>query len=115
MSIPTDIKHIVHDPDVYGGKPRIEGHWIAVHDIAICHQQGYTPEQIATEIFPGLTLAQVHAALVYYYEHQEEIDREIAEEAADIKARAQADTSPLAKRMRHAIEERWPYQPGRLV
>jgi hypothetical protein len=34
------------------------------------------------------------------------IDREIAEEAADIKARAAADMSPLAQRIRAAITER---------
>lgn len=106
MTVPTDIKHIVRDPDVYGGKPCVEGHRIAVHDIAVIHNQGYSPEQIAAEHFPTLTVAQVYAALLYYAEHKAEIDREIAEEAADIKARAAADMSPLAQRIRSAIAER---------
>lgn len=112
MTTPADIKHIVRDPSVYGGRPSIEGHRIAVHDIAVSHQQGYTPDQIASVMFPGLTLAQVHAALLYYYEHQSDIDREIAEEAAEIRARAQADQSVLAQRMRHAIQTRREQETG---
>lgn len=106
MTTSTDIKHIVRDPNYYGGKPCIDSHKIAVHDIAVRHNQGYMPEQIVSELFPLLTLPQVYAALLYYYEHEEEIDHEIAEEAADVKARAQADMSPLAERIRQAIKER---------
>jgi uncharacterized protein (DUF433 family) len=105
-TIPTDIKYIVRTPDVYGGKPRIEGHRIAVHDIAESHNMGLTPEQIVAEHYPALTVAQVYAALLYYYDHKVEIDREIDEEAADIKARAQADMSPLAQRLREQIKRR---------
>lgn len=103
-TIPTDIKHIVRTPNIYGGKPRIEGHRIAVHDIAVSSNMGLTPEQIISERYPTLSLSQVYAALLYYSEHKEEIDREIAEEAADIRARAQADNSPLARRVRKAVK-----------
>lgn len=107
MSTATDIKHIVRDPKVYGGKPCIEGHRIAVHDVAVARYfHGYTPEQIASEAFPSLTLAQIYAALLYYQEHKDEIDREIAEDDAFIRAQAQADVSPFAQRMRQAIAER---------
>ncbi len=105
-SIPTDIKHIVRTPNVYGGKPRIDGHRISVHDIAESHNLGLTPEQIIAEHYPTLSLTQVYAALLYYHEHKDEIDREIAEEAADIRTRAQADNSPLAQRLRAQIRER---------
>jgi hypothetical protein len=53
-----------------------------------------------------LSLAEVHAALSYYYDYQDEIDREIAEEAAEHAALAEADTSPIAQRMRALIAER---------
>jgi len=98
MASPTDVKHIVRDPDIYGGKPCIEGHRIAVHDVASWHHQGETPEAIAEGY--GLTLAQVYAALSYYYDHQEEVDREMVEEDADIRARGAVDMSPLAQRLR---------------
>ncbi len=105
-TIPTDIKHIVRTPGIYGGKPCIEGHRISVHDIAERHNLGLTPEQIVAEHYPTLSLAQVYAALLYYHEHKDEIDREIAEEAADVKARAQADASSLAQRLREQIRQR---------
>lgn len=97
----TEIKYIVRDEQIYGGKPRIQGHRVAVHDIAAWHWQGETPEGIARGY--GLALAQVYAALVYYYDHQEEIDRQIEEEDAEIRARAAADTSPRAQRLRAGI------------
>jgi uncharacterized protein (DUF433 family) len=109
MITPTDTKHIVRDPDVYGGKPCIEGHRISIHDIAVWHQQGQAPEAIAHDF--GLTLGQVYAALSYYYDHQDEIDREIAQEVADVAARARADNSPLAQRIRAAIAARRGQQP----
>jgi uncharacterized protein (DUF433 family) len=37
-----------------------------------------TPEELVDE-FPHLTLAQVHNALSYYYEHPDEIHQEIKE------------------------------------
>lgn len=108
MSTATDIKHIVRDANIYGGKPRIAGHRVAVHDIAVCHNGGYTPDQIVGELYPTLTLPEVYAALLYYYEHKDEIDAEIAAEDAEIRARAaaDADASPLAQKIRATLEER---------
>jgi len=31
----TEIKYIVRDEEIYGGKPRIQGHRIAVHMLAL--------------------------------------------------------------------------------
>ena len=41
-------------------------------------RQGLSPEELVKE-FPHLTLAQVYDALSYYYDHQEEIERELRE------------------------------------
>jgi len=38
-----------------------------------------TPTEIVTT-YPTITLAQVHAALAYYYDHRDEIQAEIEEE-----------------------------------
>ncbi len=103
---PTEIKGIVRTPGVYGGLPRIEGHRIAVHDIAEYIQQGYTADRIVSEVYPHLSLAQVAAAIHYYYEHQEEVDREIAEDIAEVKRLAQENMSPLAQKLRQHINER---------
>jgi len=40
---------------------------------------GLAPEQFAEEVHPALTPAHAHDALSYYYDHRDEIDREIAE------------------------------------
>jgi uncharacterized protein (DUF433 family) len=70
---------IVRTPGTCGGKPRIDGHRIKVEHIAICHERmGMSPDEIVTS-HPTITLAQVHAALAYYYEHKAEIDADIEE------------------------------------
>src|SRR5579885_349920 len=107
MAIPTDIKYIVTDPEIYGGRPIIAGHRIAVIDVAIWTRQGMTPEQIATE-FP-LTLAQIHAALAYYCDHREELDKQLAEDETLLAAYAAQDHSPIMEKLRDlgkALRER---------
>ena len=62
--------HIVKTPGTCGGRARIDGHRIRVQDVAIEYEwQGLSPEEMCHE-HPGLTLAQVHAALAYYYDHR---------------------------------------------
>jgi uncharacterized protein (DUF433 family) len=79
----VDQVRIVKTPGVCGGTPRIDGHRIRVQDVAIEHEwQGLSPDEICRE-HPGLTLAQVHAALSYYYDHRAEI---LAEIEADRRA-----------------------------
>jgi uncharacterized protein (DUF433 family) len=99
----TDITHIVSTPGIRGGKPRIRGHRIAVHDIAVYVGQGMCPEEIAETY--RLTLGEVHAALSYYYDHRDRIDREIVAEAEEIRRLGQADHSPVAERVRNARRE----------
>ena len=104
MTVETGYKHIVQTPGFYEGRPCIDTFKISVHDIAVWTRQGQTPEEL-TRAF-GLTLAQVYAALTYYYDHQEQIDREIQEHDVFIAAQADADTSSVAERMRQAIASR---------
>lgn len=76
----TDISTlIISTPNICGGRPRIAGHRITVHNIAVDSNAGITPETIITER-PQLTLAQVYAALAFYYANKEIIDAEIAAE-----------------------------------
>jgi uncharacterized protein (DUF433 family) len=74
---PADRVRIVSTPGICGGRPRIDGHRIQVEDVAIWHERmGMSPDQIVSE-YPSLTLADVHAALAYYYENRERIDADI--------------------------------------
>jgi uncharacterized protein (DUF433 family) len=67
-------RHIEITPGTAAGKPRIVGHRISVQDAVIWHERlGLSAYEIATE--HDLSLADVYAALTYYYDHREEIDR----------------------------------------
>lgn len=75
-SVATEYAHIVRTPGVLAGEPRIADHRIRVRDIVAARDHGgFTPEQIASAVYPGLTKAQVYAALAYYEDHRDEIDR----------------------------------------
>ncbi len=83
-------------PDIAGGKPRIAGHRITVQDVALWYEWlGRPIEEIATE--HDLTLAEIHAALAYYYAHQKEIDRSIRESADFVAALRVRIPSKLVK------------------
>jgi uncharacterized protein (DUF433 family) len=85
---PPGHEHIIVRRGCCGGKPHIAGHRIKVQHIAVWHErQGKTPDEIVAE-YPGLTLADVHAALTYYYDHRDRIDADI---------RADADCAGLLK------------------
>ena len=73
-------EHIEIVQGVGGAKPRIAGHRIRVQDVAIWHEKlGMSPDEIVDR-HPTITLADVHAALAYYWDHRAEIERAIAEE-----------------------------------
>ncbi len=74
---PADRVRIVSTPSVCGGRARIDGHRIQVEDVAIWHERmGMSPDEIVSE-YPSITLADIHAALAYYYENRDRIDADI--------------------------------------
>ena len=74
--------HIAVDPHVMSGRPCIAGTRVRVMDIAAARKAGVTAEEL-TGYFSSraLTLSEVHSALSYYYDHQEEMDAALAEDA----------------------------------
>ncbi len=72
----TVYSHITKDPEVCGGRACVDGTRIRVADIVCLKHLGQTPEQML-ETYSSLNLAQVHAALSYYYEHSDEIDADL--------------------------------------
>jgi uncharacterized protein (DUF433 family) len=67
-------EHIAKTPGICGGRACIVGHRIRVADIVAWHdKRGYCPDEIV-EMFPGITLADVHAALAYALDHHDEIE-----------------------------------------
>ncbi|MCU4741627.1 DUF433 domain-containing protein [Halobacteria archaeon AArc-m2/3/4] len=60
---------LVQDPEHSNGAPTIEGTGIRVTDIAVAYEHsGYEPDEI-TQLYPDLSLGDVHRALAFYYEH----------------------------------------------
>jgi uncharacterized protein (DUF433 family) len=73
MTPKTLNQHIEMTPGVCGGKPRVAGRRITVEQIATWHELlGISADEIASEY--DLELADVYAALTYYFDHRQEID-----------------------------------------
>lgn len=79
MDTILSINLISSNPDVRGGRPCIAGTGVRVSDVVMVmlfHTDA--PGDIAAWF--GLSLAQIHAALAYYYEHKAEIDEDIRQQ-----------------------------------
>lgn len=97
---PTLTQHIEMRPSaIHGQKACIVGTRISVQDIYVWHElMGKSPDQIILE-YPFLTLAQVHSALAYYYDHADAIREQVKcgrEEAERIKS---SNPSKLAAKL----------------
>jgi uncharacterized protein (DUF433 family) len=78
--VPGLADSIVKTPGVCSGQPRIAGTRIKVkHVYTWIERMGMTPPQVVAE-YPQLTMAQVHAALAYYWSHCDEIYQDIENE-----------------------------------
>ncbi len=96
----VSVEHITLTPGVCGAKPCIAGTRIRVQDIYVWHElQGRSADEIVSD-FPHLRLGDVYAALAYYWDHREEIDRQVQEEAAFVEAMKKKTPSPLEEKLR---------------
>lgn len=79
----------------------ISGTRVKVIEVAVDKlAHGSSPEEMHFQ-YPHLSLAQIHAALAYYYEHQAGFDAEILEQLEQVRAqRAKAGETPLHERLR---------------
>lgn len=64
---------------IAGPQAMIKGTRVPVSIIIGYLRMGETPESLVENILPHLTLAQIYDALSYYYDHQAEIEQEMAE------------------------------------
>jgi uncharacterized protein (DUF433 family) len=75
-------EHIEIVPGTGGPKAVIKGHRIRVQDVAIwCERLGMSVDEVVDQ-YPQLTMADVHAALAYYWDHRDEIESRIADDHA---------------------------------
>jgi uncharacterized protein (DUF433 family) len=97
---PVATSHIEERAEKCGGKPCIQGTRIRVHDIYAWHVLG---GQSAVDILAGhpeLSLASIHAAISYVFDHREEIEREIVEENAAYEQLKRNAASKVAEKLR---------------
>ena len=76
--------HIGSDSEIANGKPIIVGTRITVRCIAAYYQMGMSADEILTTL-RHLTPSQVHSALAYYFDNQEEVDTDLAE-SSDVES-----------------------------
>jgi len=64
----------------------VDGRNVKVIELILDHQTySNSPEEIALE-YPDLSLAQVHAAFSYYYDHQEALDADLKGRYVNVEA-----------------------------
>jgi uncharacterized protein (DUF433 family) len=91
--------HIERKAEVCGGRACIAGTRIRVQDVFGWHEkEGVSPDEIVSR-FPQLTLADVHAALAYYWDHREEVERQMREDDLLVTDMKRQIPSKLARRL----------------
>jgi uncharacterized protein (DUF433 family) len=95
----TKSDRIISKPEVCGGKPCISGTRIRVQDIFIWHElQSLSADEIVSR-FPHLSLSDVYTALAYYWDHQDEIQKQMNEETVFVEQMKQKYPSLLKQKL----------------
>ena len=81
---------IVSTPDVCSSRPTIAGKRFSVEQIAALTKEGLTPQNIKDE-YDFLTLAEIHAALAYYYANLEQIESYLASDVEEYRQLSRQD------------------------
>ncbi len=89
--------HIDYDAQ---GAPIVAGTTMKVVELVMAQRaHGWSPEELCFQ-FPHLSMADVHAALAYYWDHESEIDEDIETRFRFAnESRRQNTSSPLAQRL----------------
>jgi len=97
-------EHIELTLGVCGGKPRIAGHRITVQNIAVWYEQmGMSPDEILLH-YPSINLSDIHAALAYYYDHREEIRKQIEDDECFALEMEKTTVSLVQQKLRNRRE-----------
>jgi uncharacterized protein (DUF433 family) len=93
MSQIQQTSHIELQRGVRGERAFITGHRVRVQDIVLWNEEGLPADEIVARV-PTISLADVHAALAYYYDHREEMDRQIQADESFASKMEEADHPP---------------------
>ena len=69
---------------------RDQGYWVAgsrvsLDSVVVAFLNGLSPETIAAESFPTLTLEQIYGAITYYLAHRDEVDAHLQQADDDFE------------------------------
>ncbi|MCL5961827.1 MAG: DUF433 domain-containing protein [Chloroflexi bacterium] len=98
MSIQTRYEHIALDDNRV---PIIDGTTMKVVELVLEQMaHGWSPEELHFQ-HPYLTLGQIHSALAYYWDHKDELDRDIEQRLARVdQLQRQIQPKPLYERLK---------------
>ena len=87
---------------------RVAGTRVSLDSVVLAYLQGQSPESIASECFPTLTLEQVYGALTYYITHRQMIDAYLEKADGEFAAFSQAvrNADPEIRQILTAIRRR---------
>ena len=95
--VETRYEHIVLDG---GSVPCIAGTTMKVVELVTAQAAyGWSPEELHFQ-FPHLSLGQIHSALAYYWDHRDELDRDLARRLSAVERRQQTASTSLPARLR---------------
>jgi uncharacterized protein (DUF433 family) len=96
----VEVVRITRNPGVCGGKPCIAGSRIRVQDVHVWHElQGLSADEIVSR-YPQLSMADVYAALSYYWDHRDEIQQQMAADDELVERMKAQYGSPLREKLR---------------
>ena len=98
MLIAEPVSHVTRDER---GVAWVDDTHVKILELALDHlAYGWSAEAMH-EQFPHLSLAQIHAALAYFYDHQEELEAQIRQQDAEVAGwQTELGESPLQRRLR---------------
>ena len=97
-------RHITIDRDICHGRPHLVGRRIRVQDIAIWHERmGLSADEIGADY--DLSLAEIYAALSYYFDHKAEIDSAIEADRVLVTSQQREQASLFQTRLRAMREQ----------
>jgi uncharacterized protein (DUF433 family) len=104
MKAAETISHIVRDKQ---GAAWIDGKNVKVVEVVLDHlSYGWSADAIH-EQHPDLSLAEIHSALAFYYDHTRELEAEIAEQEKKVKnLRGTANGASFQRRLRGLPKKR---------
>ena len=88
------------------GTIKISGSRVSLDSVIFNYRQGATAEEIAMR-FPALRLADIHSCIAYFLNHQEDVDKYLADRersAAELRERITND--PLQQQGLNEMRER---------